>query len=830
MSYFVHQGATAARPELSSGGASDIALWSGGSAMLYALAYDGSSTIAWDVGVETDYAFTRNNTTSPVLGTVNSLRLDLLAGDTVLWVAGEAGLGATAFRINGNGTLTPVLTIADGRGSVVSIETLVRDGKTYLTTTERDSGTIEIWRPLENGSYALWQSIPLAETPTGWDSIALDTMTIGGTEFLVALSAEDNTISTYQIDPLNGLELVNRLSAAGGLGISLPSLATSIEMGGIPYLLVGSTGTSSVTVIRVLPNGVLLPVDQINDDLNTRFQGITAMETVELDGQVFVVVAGFDDGLTLLQLLPNGRLVGRETIPHTFAAPANDIIDIAVDVVDGTIRAYTLSASSDEIQIWDIAVNVGQTLRATSASTLTGGAQDDVLIGSDGFDQLIGGAGRDIFYDGDGRDTMEGGAGADTFIIMADGFRNYISDFQIGIDRIDLSLWPRVYSVQSLSFAPTEDGVIISFRDERLKIRSWDDQPLDASDFTNADLFDLWHVSVDTITTPVVAEGTTGDDSLTGDTAGDSLSGLEGDDTLNGLDGDDTLNGGAGADHLIGGEGVDTADYSGSVGSLRVDLMYSQINTNIAAGDTYDSVENLIGSQGSDNLRGTTGDNLIIGGRNVDYIFGRAGDDTLEGGIGDDVLFGGVGADYLDGGDDRDRAQYSESLTALVLDLADPFQNTGEAAGDVYFSIEDLAGGNYADHISGDSGDNRLFGRIGQDSLFGRDGDDYLNGGANEDWLDGGSGNDTLRGGTHADTFVFQSGTDVIEDFNRSQGDFLALDQAALGLTGLMAFDVASIYGTTINGQAALDFGDGTQVIFESQSDIMALVDWIILI
>ena len=340
------------------------------------------------------------------------------------------------------------------------------------------------------------------------------------------------------------------------------------------------------------------------------------------------------------------------------------------------------------------------------------------------------------------------------------------------------------------------------------------------------------------------ALGGAGNDSLTGNDAAnqlignggaDLLDGLDGhdwldgglgNDTLYGGDGNDTLNGGAGADAFDGGAGIDTVSYQGSVGSLRVDLMFPGINTNLAAGDTFTSIENLIGSQGFDNLRGTTGANLIQGMANVDYIFGRAGNDTIEGGVGDDVLFGGVGADVLDGGANRDRAQYSESLTALVLDLLNPANNTGEAAGDVYISIEDLAGGKYDDTISGDLGANRLFGREGADQLYGRDGNDYLNGGAHADRLDGGAGNDTLRGGTHVDTFVFNDGADVIEDFTIGTAfttDRIEVDSALWGGAAMTGSEIVSAYASVVGGQVVFDFGGGDTLTLQGVSSLTGL-------
>ncbi|NIL98861.1 MAG: hypothetical protein GTO53_12995, partial [Planctomycetales bacterium] len=80
----------------------------------------------------------------------------------------------------------------------------------------------------------------------------------------------------------------------------------------------------------------------------------------------------------------------------------------------------------------------------------------------------------------------------------------------------------------------------------------------------------------------------------------------------------DVLLGGGAGDTLDGGDGVDTADYSTSFGSQLVDLLFPEINTNDAAGDTYISIENAIGGNGADNMRGTYDDNVLNGGTNVD--------------------------------------------------------------------------------------------------------------------------------------------------------------------------------------------------------------------
>ena len=387
--------------------------------------------------------------------------------------------------------------------------------------------------------------------------------------------------------------------------------------------------------------------------------------------------------------------------------------------------------------------------------------------------------------------------------------------------------------MSALTWSIRSNGAVVTYNDETLVIRTVDNTALHSTDLVAHELFNLSHTDLSYMiggTDPLLDdtargnfEGSAGADTLIGTGFDDTIRGNLGDDSSAGGSGNDILNGGVGADFLDGGAGSDWASYEGSRGSLRVDLMFSHINTNVAAGDTYVSIENLIGSQGFDNLRGNLSDNIVQGGRNVDYIFGRRGNDTLEGGIGDDVLFGGTGADVLIGGENRDRAQYSEALEAVIVDLANPSNNTGEAAGDRFESIEDLAGSRFGDRLTGDEGANRLFGREGSDILLGGAGNDYLNGGAHSDFLFGDLGNDTLRGGQHADTFVFNDGNDIIEDFNGTW-DAIRLDASLLGggpITAARALEFASV----IKGNTVFDFGDNDQLTILNVFDTSSLLD-----
>lgn len=199
----------------------------------------------------------------------------------------------------------------------------------------------------------------------------------------------------------------------------------------------------------------------------------------------------------------------------------------------------------------------------------------------------------------------------------------------------------------------------------------------------------------------------------TGEAAGDTyisierLAGSQFNDTLTGDAGNNWLVGERGADKLLGGAGTDTAAYHNSAGGLTASLASSAANTGEAAGDSYNSIENLYGTGFADTLIGNTAAN---------WLGGNSGDDTLIGGKGADTLDGGAGADY---------ASYLTAASAVKASLAAPGTNTGDAAGDTYISIERLAGSQFNDVLTGDAFSNTLRGNGGADKLDGGAGFDY---------------------------------------------------------------------------------------------------------
>ncbi|MBD1203146.1 MAG: M10 family metallopeptidase C-terminal domain-containing protein [Rhodobacteraceae bacterium] len=89
---------------------------------------------------------------------------------------------------------------------------------------------------------------------------------------------------------------------------------------------------------------------------------------------------------------------------------------------------------------------------AAGADIVDGGDGDDLLFGGLGRDRLSGGGGNDRLNGGLGQDVLTGGAGADVFIFTSPATAgsgrgaDTITDFQTGVDRIDLSAFDTAFA------------------------------------------------------------------------------------------------------------------------------------------------------------------------------------------------------------------------------------------------------------------------------------------------------------------------------------------------------------------------------------------------
>ena len=268
--------------------------------------------------------------------------------------------------------------------------------------------------------------------------------------------------------------------------------------------------------------------------------------------------------------------------------------------------------------------------------TLLGGAGNDTLLGGAGADKLNSGIGDDLIVGGAGNDTMAGDAGRDIFAFLAgpSGTTDLITDFQPGVDRIDVTGLgiTSLSSAMAGAFTNGQGNLVLSLAGQSVIMQGLKLGSLSAGDFV------FYAEAIQPPSPPSISTGV-----ITGTAGNDLIKGTAGNDTIDGLTGADTLVGGAGDDtYLVNVTGqVITETATGG----RDTIITSQTGVTLSA-----YVENLTYT-GSSTFKGVGNslDNMITGGSGNDQLTGGAGNDTLNGGDGNDKLFGGLGDDVLRG-------------------------------------------------------------------------------------------------------------------------------------------------------------------------------------
>lgn len=110
------------------------------------------------------------------------------------------------------------------------------------------------------------------------------------------------------------------------------------------------------------------------------------------------------------------------------------------DVLSGGAGGDSLFGGTGADQLWGFGQgSMLDNLEGDGNDTMFGGSGNDRLYGGDGRDLLNGGVGHDSLDGGTGSDTLTGGGGRDVFVFRTGSGIDLITDFAIGVDRLDFS-------------------------------------------------------------------------------------------------------------------------------------------------------------------------------------------------------------------------------------------------------------------------------------------------------------------------------------------------------------------------------------------------------
>jgi Ca2+-binding RTX toxin-like protein len=391
---------------------------------------------------------------------------------------------------------------------------------------------------------------------------------------------------------------------------------------------------------------------------------------------------------------------------------------------------------------------------------LNGTDQADTILGYGGDDMLLGNAGDDILSGGNGTDHLNGGAGA---------------DWLNGGDGLDYADY----------FGYTGPRLIVDM--------------MNSSGNTGWAVGDTF-VSIEGLSGSLQADSLYGNDALNfiyGLDGNDLLDGRGGNDYVYGGEGDDILIGGGGADELDGGDGIDTASYATAQAGVTVSLTDAPSNTGDAAGDTFISIENLIGSDHDDFLTGDDGENVIQGGEGHDTIDGRGGNDTMFGGDGHDHYVVTEAGDIV--------FEYMNQGWDMVWSNLDSYTLTS--------NVEGLSLIGYAVQGVGNDLDNSIYGNSQNNVLIGGGGNDRLFGGFGADILDGGTGSDTAHYTSSSATNPATEAGLVVDLFDASSNTGDAAGDTFVSIENL----VGSLFNDSLrgdNGHNVLDGLSGNDLLY----------------
>ena len=281
--------------------------------------------------------------------------------------------------------------------------------------------------------------------------------------------------------------------------------------------------------------------------------GLTAVSDLTEDMFILDLIVGSDDTDDVLEgggsddTMTGGT--GADTFVFDEESGADTITDFSTtegDKID--LTAFTasitwagLQAVMTQVDDDPLTTEVDETATVIDLSSFGGGTitlkgitKTDLTADMFVLDDYAGTDGADTL-EGTSRDeTFTGGGGADTFVFDENNGADTITDFTVDTDKIDLSAFTGITSLDDLLYWKSGGDTLIYLRFDgggtiRLEGVSPDD--LDADDF-------IFY-----------------QDEYTGTASAETLTGGAGDDTITGLGGDDTLTGNEGADTFVFGSG-----------------------------------------------------------------------------------------------------------------------------------------------------------------------------------------------------------------------------------------------------------------------------------
>ena len=483
--------------------------------------------------------------------------------------------------------------------------------------------------------------------------------------------------------------------------------------------------------------------------------GVTVTYSSERAGTATDETGGTDTftGIDLIEgTMNNDTFNGSDGFQDIRLHGGNDTVDggAGIDRVDysrtradfggtnGVVVDLATGMATDAYGGTDTLINI-ERIRATDfADQLSGSGADERFEGRDGGDMLSGLGGNDLLegQDGDdtlnggaGNDTLEGGAGADTFVIGTGNEQVLITDFELGVDTLDLTAFARADALAALANATDGsailtlgDGTVVTVEGNGVTPQSLSESDLALAPQPNND--PTGAVTIDGAA--VEGETLTANISTVADTDGIRTDTITYQWQRDGVD----ITGATGASYVL------TADDVGT--DITVILNFTD------EGNTDEVVASaaVVPQAGNADPTGTvTVEGEAVAGQTLIANISAVAD-------ADGIQTGTIAYQWQRGGVDisgATAASYLVTADDVGADITVILSYTDDGDTDEMLTSAAVVPQAAPVTLEGDGTAETLTGGEGDDMISGEGGDDTLTGGPGDDMLDGGEGSDTAR-------------------------------------------------------------------------------------
>ncbi|AWB48226.1 hypothetical protein HYN69_06625 [Gemmobacter aquarius] len=427
------------------------------------------------------------------------------------------GLGVQRSRaeLTGSPPVTPPVITGVTENSGATNDKITNDvTPTFTITAQTDADSVEVFIGGVSQGYATGANGSFAFTPSA--NLQDGTYSVTAKAVKAAVSSAASTAFTLTIDasapdlatmtPVDGALAVAPtanivltfaeavVAGAGNIAIWQTSGGTVLQSIAIGSSQVSINGAQvTINPAADLPAGstfhITVDAGAFRDLAGNSFAGIAGSTAFNFATAGGNVINGDSRANTLSGTAANDVMSGFANNDTLAGSAGDDVIDGGTgnDVLDGGTNTAAGDTVSYASAIGSVAVSLANTKfqntgnagsdKLSGFENLTGSDFNDSLAGSSGANIIAGGKGSDLILGGGGADTLRGGAGADTFDFNfasdtgnTSATRDVITDFEKGIDRIDLGTIDAstalrnnnafVFKGQTSSFGVSADGEI----------------------------------------------------------------------------------------------------------------------------------------------------------------------------------------------------------------------------------------------------------------------------------------------------------------------------------------------------------------------------------